>query len=196
MKESIDSRKKTILERFEKESENISDSQSKDEMFEYKYLDDYQSLDQDYTFILRKSLFITLHSFMESELLRISKSLENQNHSQIKLTDIKHSGLKRYLFYIEKVINIDIKLSEMDRKTFIKYSDLRNYFVHNDGIEFQAKQHTKFKSLPYIKFREYRLPEIYEVESLEKEFNVVYLDLISKFFKQLFVSLDEYDIKL
>lgn len=188
MEDSINSYKQNLLKWFEEESKGV-DEKIKQAIFEFKYLDDYQDLEQIYTFILRKSLFITLHSFMETELQRAATALEDKEVN-VKLSDLKYSGARKYLFYIESVHNIKIDLSTDIRETFIKYTDLRNYFVHNESTDIDLKLHKKIRSLPHITFSKYPHNKTYKIEMLEKEFNKAYLDLISDLFKKLFRSLE------
>src|SRR5690625_5123729 len=76
MESSIISHKSRLIKTFEEASKSITNPEHRQEYFEIQYLDDYQDLDLSYTLILRKSLFITLYSFLESELLKITKRLE------------------------------------------------------------------------------------------------------------------------
>lgn len=196
MEESIEKHKNVMLNQFESHVEDCGyDEATAQEFFEHSYLDDYQTFDWTYNLILRKSLFITLYSFMETELKRLSNFIEVLSLTNIKLNDLNHRGIPRYLFYLEKVNNIEINISPDIRSAFKNYNELRNYFVHSNDSDISTKQYEKLKSLVGVTFCEYRYPEMkkseYKVETLEKPFNISYLDLITYFFEQLYSALDK-----
>ncbi|WP_203246324.1 hypothetical protein [Sporosarcina beigongshangi] len=194
MEESIEKHKSEMLVRFESQVKEYGyDEDTAQEFFEHAYLDDYQSLDRTYNLILRKSLFITLYSFMETELKRLSTIIENKNLTNIKLNDLNHRGILRYLFYLEKVNNIEINITPEIRSAFKNYNELRNYFVHSNDTDITSRQYEKLKSLAGVTFYEYKFLDAkseYKVEALEKTFNTNYLDIISHFFEELYLSLD------
>lgn len=198
MEGTIELHKKSLIKRFEEESKEMTDPEIKQEFYEHVFFDDYYNLDNTYTLILRKSLFISLYSFMESELQKIAKRLENKKLSNIKLADISHRGLQQYLFYIESVHNYNINISQDVRKIFINYNNLRNYFVHNDKSPIKQNQYNKIRQLPHINFKE--LPHDgwsnYYVEMIEQEFNKKYLDLISSFFDEIYRCMEDKDISI
>ncbi|WP_339227824.1 hypothetical protein NSQ77_19925 [Oceanobacillus sp. FSL K6-2867] len=198
MEGSIESHKNSLEKRFEEQSKDIKDPAIKQEFYEHAFLDDYHDLDKTYTLILRKSLFISLYSFMESELRSIAKNIEKQNLTNKKLADFNDRGIYLYLVYLEKTNKININISKENRKKFKEYNNLRNYFVHNDNNSINQKQYDKLKILPYLAFEKFPHKDYtnYQVEALEKDFNPHYLNLISLFFDELFKGIEESNITL
>ena len=131
MEKSIESHKSSLEKSFEQQSKNITGDEIKQELYEHIFLDDYQALDTTYTLILRKSIFITLYSFLESELFKLAKYVEERSSAKKKLEDVKHNGITKYLFYIETVNDFEINISKDSRDKLINYNKLRNHFVHN-----------------------------------------------------------------
>lgn len=191
MENNIDSHKKRLEKEFESQSQSQElTTEERQELFENLFLDPYHDVDSTYTLLLRKSLFLTLYAFVETELRSISVKLENQEESKIKLSDISHRGLFQYLFYIETVHNIPINITEEDREKFIGYNLLRNHFVHNDRSPIKLRQYKGMTKIKGIVFDTSPIDETkYYVDSLTKEFNEFYLDLISNFFNKLYEGL-------
>ncbi|WP_416147909.1 hypothetical protein ACM26V_16890 [Salipaludibacillus sp. HK11] len=198
MEDSIESQKSSLEERFNKESHHITDPEHKQELYEHMFMDEYESLNKHYPQILRKSLFISLYSFMESELKTIAENVEENTSTNIRLVDISYSGTQKYFFYIKNVNNIKIGIDQNTMKKFIKYNSLRNYFVHNDSASIKQKQYNDLKALPFVTFKKFAAvdPSInnenwYNVKCLTEDFNKHYLELISLFFDALFNALSE-----
>lgn len=197
MEGSIESHKSSLEERFENESKHLTEPE-KQEFYEFAFFDEYYNLDKTYSLILRKSLFISLYSFMESELQNIARKIEKQNLTDIKISDISHRGLHQYLFYIETVNKININISINVRNRFLQYNHLRNHFVHNGDDLINQKKYNSLKSLSYINFEEIPRKDYskYQIGALEKDFNPNYLSLVSKFFDELYKGIDESNITL
>ena len=184
MEENIESHKSSLEKSFEQQSKNITDDEIKQELYEHIFLDDYQALDTTYTLILRKSIFITLYSFLESELFKLAKYVEERSSAKKKLEDVKHNGIRKYLYYIETVNGIEINISKDSRDKLINYNKLRNHFVHNYDSLVDHDSYNKIKNLPYMNIKLYSYSDkekdnMYEIISLDKDFNILYLELIS-----------------
>ncbi|WP_163581130.1 hypothetical protein [Gracilibacillus saliphilus] len=192
MEESIKSRKNTIQTIYKEQAKDLDDPQMRQELFEYKFFDDYHDLIETFPFILRKSLFITLYSFMESELSHLAKALENKEASLIKLDDIRHKGIYKYHFYITKVCNINLSVSKKTFDVFLLYNNLRNYFVHNEG---SGIKNSKLNSLDGIFLDNISQTEDFYIKSIEKEFNESYLNLINAYFRKVIEAFHNNNIK-
>ncbi|MFC0274098.1 hypothetical protein ACFFIX_22375 [Metabacillus herbersteinensis] len=197
MEENIDSHKSSLEEEFEQQAKDFQDEEEKQEFYEHVFFDRYHDLEETYSQILRKSLFLSLYSFLETEFRSIAQKLEKLNLSKIKLSDISHKGLFQYLFYIETVHNIPVNISDDIRKQFLGYNFLRNYFVHNDKAPIKSKQFKSVKGITGVSYLKYPLkPENHHIESITNDFNKKYLDLINLLFKEIFDSLDKLDINI
>jgi hypothetical protein len=186
MEENIDLHKYELENNFEIQTKHITDENEKQEIYEYYLMDKYISLDITYTQILRKSLFFALYSFVETQLRSLAIKLEKKSLTNIKLADISHKGIPQYLFYIETVNNINIPISEDLRKQFMGYNLLRNHFVHNDSFPVNAKQYNGIKILDGVNFDDSPFHERkYYVESIDSNFNKIYLDKIENLFGKL-----------
>lgn len=199
MERNIETHKSSVIEQFEEQSKHITDPEEKQDFYEFSFFDDYYVLDKSYTIILRKSLFITLYSFMEAELQKIARKVEKHNLTNIKINDISHRGIHQYHFYLETVHNIEIDIAQNEANRLLSYNTLRNYFVHNDDTLFKKDTYSKINSLQGVSFEEYPRKNnqtFYSIDSLDIEFNLNYLDLISLYFKELYIGLEKKDIKL
>ncbi|WP_100408451.1 hypothetical protein [Bacillus solitudinis] len=193
MEDHIESHNLTLNNEYDKLSNELDDPNEKQELFEYMFLDRYDDLNNTYALILRKSSFLSLYSFFENELRSTAVKLEMQKINKIKLADLSHKGLYKYLFFIENVLNIELNLSKETRKKFQCFNTLRNYFVHNDGSPIKQKQFNELNLLKGVTFTELKINELYYVDSLSKEFNENYLDLINSFFGILIQSLESFN---
>jgi hypothetical protein len=104
-----------------------------DEIIEYHSWDFYLNQEK-YPSIHRKSLVITIYSFLEIELNNLCGILSQSVDSNLKLKDINGKGFERAQTYLSKVANLDF--SRMGGTLpFVKgVNNLRNLLVHNDGI--------------------------------------------------------------
>jgi hypothetical protein len=198
MEENIEKHKKSAEDEFEsqiKEME-LSNPEDQQEFYENVFFDRYTDIDSTYTQILRKSLFFALYSFVETELRSTAIKLEKKEVTKIKLSDISHSGIRQYLFYIETVHDIDLHLSNDLRKHFIGYNILRNYFIHNDKSPINKKQYHGMNFIQGVSFNQSPIhkDEKYYVETISSKFNKTYLDKIQEFFGNLHQALYEREL--
>ncbi|WP_026562486.1 hypothetical protein [Bacillus sp. J37] len=197
MEETITSHKDTLEKEFEHQAKELQNEEERQDFYESVFLDRYHDLDETYTLILRKSLFLSLYSFLETQLGSICSKLESKKLSNIKLDDISHKGILKYIFYIETVHNVPINITDNVRKEFLGYNFLRNYFVHNDKSPIKPPQFKSIKNIKAVSYTIYPLkPENHYIESFGKSFNEKYLDLISLLFKEVFIALEKSNIDL
>jgi hypothetical protein len=83
--------------------------------------------------ILRKSLFITTHSFLEHQLNQICKFFSDQQEYKLKISDLRHEGIIRAQVYLKKVVGIDFPDQTPTWSEIKEYNRIRNVFVHSEG---------------------------------------------------------------
>lgn len=198
MEESIESHKDLLVENYHERTKGFNEQQAQ-ELYEAEYFDRYVNLDHTYSFILRKSLFITLYSFLETELKRIAKSIESKKLTNIKINDVRYKGIQGYLFFIEEVNNIHLELHPETRALLKSYNKLRNRFVHDEDDELTEGQYENLKNVDGIMYSHFNYPEhkpMHFIESLDSCFNDNYIQLISNVLDELYHSLTINNINL
>lgn len=189
MEENIKTHKKSLADSYEFAIKDIDDPEEQQELYEQVFMDDYEGLDRTYSQILRRSLFLTLYSFIENDLKEIAHKLEKKERTSIKLSDISHRGIRQYLFFIETVSGIQILISEELRQKFLGYNTLRNHIVHNDGSLMNQKQQKSLRPLKEVTFREAYFSNDKYLGEMSADFNITYLKDIEEFFEALFTAL-------
>ncbi|WP_226087471.1 hypothetical protein [Mesobacillus sp. S13] len=194
MEENILRHKKNIEDEFEEKVKelNLTDPEEQQALFEYLYDDQYHA--DTYKQILRKSLFLSLYSFVETQLKSIAIKLEKKELTKIKLNDISHSGIPQYLFFIETVHNIQIDISKDLRKQFLGYNILRNHFVHNDRFPVNKKKYQTVKLIKGVKIDDSPIhDDKFYIDKITSDFNRIYLEKIQQFFNKLHEALETID---
>ncbi|GEL76308.1 hypothetical protein [Tenuibacillus multivorans] len=191
MESSIKVNEKKIKNEFEEQSKNLTDENA-DELLQHVFLDPIISYTETFPFILRKSLYLSLYSFVETELSSIAYRLEKKHPKEIKINDLKHKGIRLYIFYIENVQQIQLNLSSKQRENFIQYNTLRNYFAHNEGSKINPQ---RISQLEYYEFKKF-FPDQEEihVSGLKKEFNQEFLGDLQQLFKNIYNAIGEWEI--
>lgn len=114
--------------------------ENRDEIIEHYSLDFYQHQEK-YPSIHRKSLVITIYSFLEAELDGLCAILSQSVNCDLKLRDINGKGIERSLLYLSKLAGFD--LSKMGKTLpYIKaINQVRNAIVHNGSILPESPDH-------------------------------------------------------
>ena len=97
------------------------------------YIDDLYfnySLDE-FSNVLRRSLFANLYAFLESRMLKLCRENDNTD-IKVSLSDIRGSGIDKAKTYLTKVIGISYKFGR-EWMEIQKYKTLRHCVVHYDG---------------------------------------------------------------
>lgn len=169
---------------------NLSDDEAQ-EFYEFHYEDRIHRLQNAYPFTVRKSTFLILHAFYESELLKIAK---NFNYS-----DNKDGSAKKYLAHINNHLEKKVVIHSSLYSRLIQYNDLRNHFAHNN-YKIRESSYDKIKKIKGVNLKqlhEYdiklKVEDPREIESLDRELNENFLNDITEFFEILVNTLKEND---
>jgi|MDSW01.2.fsa_nt_gb hypothetical protein len=105
----------------------------REEIIEHFSLDLHEKQEK-FPSIHRRSLVITIYSFLENTLNELCNTLSESVDSNVVLTDLKGRGMERALSYLSKVAEFD--LSKMGGTlSYIKnINRVRNFIVHNGGV--------------------------------------------------------------
>ncbi len=100
-----------------------------------KLSDDFEEYEYEFKPLLNSSTFITIMSFVESNLNLICKNIKHANNYDIDITDLSGNGIKRTFTYIEKAHNKKSEINNLrsEIKKFEGYSTIRNKIVHENG---------------------------------------------------------------
>lgn len=89
---------------------------------------------KSYPEYIRRIVFLSAQSYLETELNNICDRLRVSLNKKIKLKDLgERNYIKRSIYYLQKVIELDISLEDVDFQTIRKYQEVRNKFTHNEG---------------------------------------------------------------
>jgi hypothetical protein len=171
---------------------NLSDDEAQ-EFYEFHYEDRIHRLQNAYPFTVRKSTFLTLYSFFESELYRITTNLDKDN----KLNEIDENGIFKYYLFLQD--SFDFTISKSLEKRFINYNALRNHFAHNNH-KIHDSHFKKIKQIQGVHLKELteydielNIEDPRKIQWLDKELNELFLNDITEFFKILVNTLKEND---
>lgn len=134
--------------------------------------------------ILRTSVFLSLYSFLENQLVVLCKQIQSRKRISLSVNDLNDSGIEKASKYLKKVVGIDFP-DNTKEWTYIKQcNQLRNCIVHNGGIvnEENKKLLNAIATIPSVK-AEYNLLE--KGIKLEKEFCLDFIMNIESLWKQL-----------
>ena len=86
--------------------------------------------------ILRKSLFVSLYGFFESQLTAACRARKQaRDDIQLSLSDITGRGITRAKVYLVKVLRVNFPFgTNPEWQEIQEYRILRNCIVHNEGV--------------------------------------------------------------
>lgn len=131
VEELLGNKFKSLTSWIEKEASKEVGEQQED-LYEF-YADDYNQLSNMFPSILRSSLFITLYSFLENQLIFLCERLHRQHGYPIKLADLRGEGIVRAQSYLKKVVNIDFPDQTSSWDDIVSYNRIRSFIIHNGG---------------------------------------------------------------
>jgi hypothetical protein len=143
----------------------------------YRYLIEFPS-------ILRTSVFLSLYSFLENQLVLLCKQIQSRKRITLSVNDLNGSGIEKASKYLKKVAGIDFP-DNAKEWTYIKHcNQLRNCLVHNGGIvnEENKKLLKAIETIPSVKAKNNLLEKGLQ---LEKEFCLGFIKNIESFWEQL-----------
>ncbi|WP_214803896.1 hypothetical protein [Exiguobacterium sp. s194] len=179
MEESIKEECSSLEKSYE---EHIKDypKELHDEIFEHMYEDSFYNAREVFPKIMRTSALISQYAYLEKTLNLISNECKNKYNLSIKPEDIKHNGVKKYVFYLDKVVGLNINDTEILWQKIYAYNQIRNQFVHSPNENYKAKEKSKFEQkIKGLSFKQNEInPDVYTLKSINKEINTDFLELI------------------
>ncbi|AHN24418.1 hypothetical protein [Lysinibacillus varians] len=153
-----------------------------DQIFEYMYEDKFYNIRQVYPKIMRTSALISQYSYLEKTLNTISKECERNYNLSISPEDIRHNGVKKYLFYLHRVVGLNINDTEILWQKIYAYNQIRNRFVHSPEENYTVKEKATFEQkVRGLSFEQNQInTNIYKLKSVEKEINIDFLELLTQ----------------
>lgn len=191
---------KTEQEKLEEQLEiEVKDMTQEDAQlyFEY-YFEEEMHLLTNFHNTFYESLYITLYSFLEKELYKICKRLQNTNTHKIKINNLAGKGIDKYALFLSALY--DIEISQFNSWNEIKkHQKIRNYIVHNDGIYINSQNQlypiaSYFGCISRIE-RGKDISDLFEV-SINVVTNSKLIGCIKQFFNELFTKALELEVKI
>ncbi|MFJ7940938.1 hypothetical protein ACIQYG_20925 [Peribacillus sp. NPDC096622] len=144
--------------------------------------------------IHKRSMFITLYSFVEKELIQLAQLYQKTNNPLVKFDDYSGSGIDKVKEFFSK--SIGIKIAVNDWSKLICYRGIRNHFAHvpNDYLASNSKYLNSFRQIQTIKLTPYTWDNntIYDIH-VPNEFIYEALDTIENYFNDLYDILESHD---
>jgi hypothetical protein len=105
--------------------------------------------------LVLKSLFLVTYSELENCLNDFANSIQVERSLNISYEDIRGSGLKRYIFYFEKIAGMHLtgKLRYLEELQHL--NKLRNHYAH-DGRSLISHKDPVYKSARFFKLTDDR----------------------------------------
>lgn len=141
----------------------------------------------------RKSMFISVFSFIERELLLIASLYEKSFSKFNPLVKTKNLGIDKAKTFFKE--NIHISINKLDDWNKLKdYQSVRNFFVHNpyEAIRADHKSFAAFQRLNSINLTKYDLDDNTSSYSIEitSQLCLDLLDLAHSFFNDFYELLE------
>jgi hypothetical protein len=135
--------------------------------------------------LLRTSLFTSLYSFLESTLMNICKENEQKYPDKIKLSDLKHNGVKKAEIYINKVMDKQFPSESDNYKLLGSYNKIRNYFTHNTN---SLKEYPKIEELKKVVtfVKGVKLDEVNDTLLIDNTFCLEFISTINNLLTEVF----------
>lgn len=99
------------------------------------YVKDLDSVFEDYfPSLQRSSALSSIYSVFENELNRLCDRVQSAVGAGLRFQDLTGSGVERARNFLIKVGGFDLSASDKEWNTITKIREVRNCFVHADGI--------------------------------------------------------------
>lgn len=83
---------------------------------------------------LRYGTLMSLYSFLEISLLKLSNFIKETNNIALKPSELQGKGIKKYKLYLEKVVGLDLSHLKATWDNLCHLSEVRNQVAHNNGL--------------------------------------------------------------
>lgn len=146
------------------------------------YEDKFYNIREVFPKIMRTSALISQYSFLEKTLNTISKECESNYALSISPEDIRHNGVKNYIFYLNRVVGLNLNDSEILWQKIYAYNQIRNRFVHSPEEIYTAREMATFEQkVRGLSFEQspYK-PSTFKLKDIEKEINTDFLKLLTQ----------------
>lgn len=131
MEQSLNENKIRVEEMFSTAEEDLSDEEY--ERFTDFYMDDAHDINKVHPKLLRKSIFLTIYSFLEYEMDSACKSIRDICDIKLKVGDLRYSGIRASKDFIVKACNLEFPINNEKWEKLVKYNKLRNSIAHSYG---------------------------------------------------------------
>ncbi|WP_226680726.1 hypothetical protein [Sutcliffiella horikoshii] len=165
-------------------SESVKDypQEDHDQIFEYLYEEDFYNVREVFPKIMRTSALIAQYSYLEKTLNTISKECERKYNLLLSPEDIRHNGVKKYIFYLNRVVGLNINENEILWQKIYAYNQIRNRFVHSPDENYTTKEKSTFeqkvKGLTFVQNPLHT--NNHKLKTIEKEINIDFLSLLTQ----------------
>ncbi|HLA59113.1 MAG TPA: hypothetical protein VK622_10150 [Puia sp.] len=145
-----------------------------------------------YPNLQRGSAFITLHAFLENELIKLCDLIQKQNGLKIKLNDLRKDSsrapeLFRVINYLDKVEGLAISNADFESVKLKDLTEIRNVFAHQNGI-FPVSEKDNFERIG----REFtNHMKIGTVENNSIALKETFLKFALDSYREIFVTIDK-----
>lgn len=165
------------------------------QIYEFMFEDEYYNIFEFFPRIMRTSALISLYSYLEKTLHTISKDCERTYKLKVGPNDIKHAGVRKYIFYLQKVVGLNINENEQLWKRIEAYNKIRNRFAHSPEEYYTLQDKTFFEQkvegliFEVDKFE----PNNFKLKSIEKEINTNLLEAVLEALDFIRVEIEKKD---
>ncbi len=76
------------------------------------------------------SIVFSIYSFVERKMSYLCQTL--QNNYEVKLSNFRGEGIRKYREYLSKVVGVNFESIEDDWDSLMKFAHLRNFLIHSE----------------------------------------------------------------
>lgn len=195
MEENI-SRESSMLEKSYEEHLKGYPEEKHEEIFDHIFEDSFYNVREVFPKLMRTSALISQYAYLEKTLKLITDQCEDKYDLKIRPIDIKHNGVKKYVFYLHKVVGLNINDSDILWQKIYAYNQLRNKWVHSPYETYKEKEKATFEQkIKGLSFEHHqRNSNLYFLKSVSKEINIDLLNLIKDALEIITEELKEKDV--
>ncbi|AWG44890.1 hypothetical protein BEH_24645 (plasmid) [Priestia filamentosa] len=109
-----------------------------------EYLDNLIQYSYDFPTLMRKSLFVSIYTFLEDKMVDLCVPTDN---TLLNLNDIQGKGIEQASVYLKKVLRLDFPDSGKEWHYIKKANLIRNCIVHANGNVSKSTSQKKLRNI-------------------------------------------------
>lgn len=142
------------------------------------YMDDVHQFSDDFPKIMRNSLFVSIHAFLEDKIIELCVPKDESSKK------FSFGGIKKAVNYLKKDLGMNVPYDTKEWKNITNAISIRNCLVHCNGVVSKAKNEEQLENA--IEDMSFVSKDDYGRISLDSGFCLDFLENVHSFLRQLY----------